>query len=62
MYGRLNVPAGVSLTAFTAQEGLAALDRLKGGPFTLTISIGPPHPPMMVSEPYYSMYPPNRIP
>jgi len=62
MYGRLEVPAGISHTAFTAKEGLAALDRLKGAPFTLTISIDPPHPPMLVSEPYYSMYPPDSIP
>jgi len=62
MYGRLDVPAGISHTAFTAREGLAALDRLKDGPFTLTISLDPPHPPMMVSEPYYSLYPPDRIP
>ncbi len=61
-YGRLEVPPEHSLAAFTAKEGLAALDRLKGGPFTLTISIGPPHPPMIVSEPYYSMYPPQGIP
>lgn len=61
-YGRLEVPAEHSLAAFTAKEGLAALDRLKGGPFTLTISIGPPHPPMIVSEPYYSLYPPQKIP
>ena len=62
MYGRLDVPAGVSHTAFTAKEGLAALDRLKDRPFTLTISLDPPHPPMMVSEPYYSLYPPDCIP
>ncbi|MEI7729164.1 MAG: sulfatase-like hydrolase/transferase [Verrucomicrobiota bacterium] len=62
MYGRLDVPAAVSHTAFTAQEGLAALDRLKDGPFTLTVSLDPPHPPMLVSEPYYSMYPPASIP
>ena len=61
-YGRLEVPKEHSLTAFTAKEGLAALDRLKGGPFTLTISIGPPHPPMITPEPYFSMYPPENIP
>lgn len=61
-YGRLEVPAEHSLVAFTAKEGLAALDRLKGGAFTLTISIGPPHPPMIVAEPYYSLYPPDKIP
>ncbi len=26
-------------------RGIEALERLKNGPFTLTISIGPPHPP-----------------
>ncbi|MCU0786405.1 MAG: sulfatase-like hydrolase/transferase [Verrucomicrobia bacterium] len=62
MYGRLEVPAGVSHTAFTAKEGMVALDRLKGSPFTLTISLDPPHPPMMVAEPYYSLYPSDRIP
>jgi len=61
-YGRLETPPEYSLTAFTAAAGLAALDRLKAGPFTLTISLDPPHPPMMVSEPYYSLYPPEHIP
>jgi len=61
-YGRLETPPEHSLTAFTSAEGLAALDRLKGGPFTLTISLDPPHPPMMVAEPYYSLYPPDVIP
>ena len=61
-YGRLETPPEYSLTAFTAEAGLAALDRLKGSPFTLTISLDPPHPPMMVSEPYYSLYPFDSIP
>ena len=61
-YGRLEIPEEYSLTAYTAKEGLAALERLKEGPFSLTISIGPPHPPMVVSEPYFSMYPPQKIP
>jgi arylsulfatase A-like enzyme len=61
-YGRLETPPQYSIVAFTGQEGLAALDRLKGAPFTLTISFDPPHPPMIVSEPYYSMYPPKSIP
>ncbi|MEO6244061.1 MAG: sulfatase-like hydrolase/transferase, partial [Opitutaceae bacterium] len=60
-YGRVEVPAEFSLAAFTAKEGLAALERLKGGPFTLTISLDPPHPPMMVSEPYFSRYAPEKI-
>lgn len=61
-YGRVEVPADYSIAAFTAREGLEALDRLKDGPFTLTVSLNPPHPPMMVSEPYYSRFPPSSIP
>ena len=61
-YGLLDTPAKYGIVAFTAEEGLAALDRLKNGPFTLTISIDPPHPPMNVAEPYYSLYPPDQIP
>jgi hypothetical protein len=62
MYGRLVMSPAFSHTAFTAKEGIAALERLKDKPFTLTISIDPPHPPMVVSEPYYSLYPPDKIP
>ena len=60
-YGRYDTSPEHTITAFTAREGLAALERLKDGPFTLTISLDPPHPPMIVPEPYYSMYPPDRI-
>jgi arylsulfatase A-like enzyme len=63
-YGQLQTSPEHSITAYTAREGLEALGRLKrsGGPFTLTISLDPPHPPQVVSEPYYSMYPPANIP
>lgn len=61
-YGRFEMSPEHSISAFTAREGLAALERLKDGPFTLTISLDPPHPPMIVPEPYYSMYPPDEIP
>jgi arylsulfatase A-like enzyme len=58
----LDVPPEYTMTAWTAKEGLEALERLKGGPFTLTISISPPHPPMVVAKPYYGMYPPEAMP
>ena len=59
-YGCLAVPPEHTHTAWTAKEGLEGLERLKNGPFTLTISIGPPHPPMVLPRPYYGMYPPRR--
>ena len=40
-YGRLDIPAEHSSTAYTAKEGIEALERLKDGPFTLTISLDP---------------------
>jgi arylsulfatase A-like enzyme len=63
-FGRLEVPPQHSRTAVTAKEGIAGLERLHatGEPFTLTISIGPPHPPLAVPEPFYSMYPVESIP
>lgn len=61
-YGRIDLPPRVSYAAFTGEETLEALDRLQDGPFTLTCSFDPPHPPMLVQDPYYGMYPPNTIP
>ncbi len=60
-YGCLDVPAAHSRTAFVAGEVLAALDRVKDKPFSLTCSFGPPHPPMVLPEPYYGMYPAKDI-
>ena len=61
-YGCLDVPPEHTMTAWTVKEGLEALERLKGGPFTLTVSIGPPHPPMVLPKPYYGKYPPSEMP
>ena len=61
-YGCVDLPPRVSYAAFTADETLKALDRLEDGPFTLTCSFDPPHPPMIVQEPYYGMYAPETIP
>ena len=60
-YGCVDLPPNVSFTAFPAEETLNALERVKDRAFTLTCSFDPPHPPMMVQEPYYSMYPPETI-
>jgi len=63
MFGCLpDVPPEHSLAAWPVKEAFKALERLKHGPFTLTVSIGPPHPPMVVPKPYFGMYPPGEIP
>jgi arylsulfatase A-like enzyme len=62
-YGCLvDVPAEFTLTAWSVKEGLEALDRLKDKPFTLTVSIGPPHPPMVLPKPWFGMYPAPAMP
>ena len=62
-YGLLDVPPEHTHAAWTAKEGLEGLERLKGGPFTLTISINAPHPPMVLPRPYYGMdIRPRRMP
>jgi arylsulfatase A-like enzyme len=60
-YGCLDVPPEYTHAAYTVKEGLEALDRLKDGPFTLTVSISPPHPPMVLPRPYYGMYPAEKL-
>ena len=60
-YGRLDLPSEFGRTAFTVKQAMQALERVRDRPFSLTCSIGPPHPPLLVSEPYHSMYPPETL-
>ena len=59
--GRLDLPSEFGRTAFAVKEAIRALEQIKARPFSLTCSIGPPHPPFLVSEPYHSMYPPEAL-
>jgi len=60
-YGCLDVHAAHTRTAFVAGEVIAALERVKDKPFSLTCSFGPPHPPMILPKPYYGMFPAGEI-
>ncbi|MCL5744663.1 MAG: sulfatase-like hydrolase/transferase [Acidobacteria bacterium] len=62
VFGWLHIPKEYSFTAYTVDEAIHSLDRLKGGPFSLTCSIGPPHPPFLNVSPYWGMYPDRDIP
>ncbi len=56
-FGWIHVPKEHSLAAYPADQALRALGDMKNGPFSLTCSIGPPHPPFLNVEPYWGMYP-----
>ncbi len=61
-FGCLQTPRNCSLAAFEGWEALEALKRMDAKvPFSLTCSFGPPHPPTVVPEPYFSMYKPGEM-
>jgi arylsulfatase A-like enzyme len=57
-FGKLLLDAKYSQTSFQRDLVLQALDNAKkaGKPFNITASICFPHPPMVVTEPYFSKY------
>ena len=61
LHGRLNIPSEYSITAMHAKETIAALERLKNKPFSITCSFHFPHAPMLPTAPYYQMYNPNQV-
>ena len=61
-HGCLEIPAGLSITALQAKDTIAALEQVGDKPFSLTCSLHFPHSPMLPTEPYYSMYPPEKMP
>ncbi|WP_319589305.1 sulfatase-like hydrolase/transferase [uncultured Draconibacterium sp.] len=60
-HGELMMPKEHSFTAFQAKETIEAIQRLKDKPFSITCSFHFPHAPMIVPEPYYSMYPAEEM-
>ncbi len=62
VYGWLQIPKEHAHAAFTVDETIDALDRMAAGPFSLTCSIGPPHPPFLNVAPYWGMYPAKDMP
>jgi arylsulfatase A-like enzyme len=60
-YGELLVPKEYSFTAFQAKETIEAIERLKDSVFSITCSFHFPHAPLIPPEPYYSMYPAEKM-
>jgi len=61
-HGKSSIPKEHSITAFYAKKTIDAIKRLRNKPFSITASFHFPHAPMIVSEPYYSMYNPKEMP
>lgn len=62
VFGWLHIPKEHSLTAYTVDQAIESLESLAGAPFSLTCSIGPPHPPFLNVSPYWGMYPAADLP
>lgn len=62
VYGLLHIPREHSRVALTVNDAIRALEQMRDGPFSLTCSIGPPHPPMLNVVPYWGMYPADEMP
>jgi arylsulfatase A-like enzyme len=62
VYGVVQVAPEATATAYTTSDTLDALETMKDGPFSLTCSIGPPHPPFLVIDRYASMFPFEKMP
>jgi arylsulfatase A-like enzyme len=56
-HGELQLNKDHTMTAFQARQALEAIERLKDSTFSITCSFHFPHTPMVVPEPYYSLYP-----
>jgi arylsulfatase A-like enzyme len=60
--GVVDVPAQFSMAAHPVERSLKALDEMKDGPFSLTCSIGPPHPPFLAVEPFAGRFHAEQMP
>jgi len=61
-YGRSPVPEEHFLETFLAREAISFLEESGSQPFCLAVSFRAPHPPVTPPEPWYSMYPRDKVP
>ena len=61
-HGKSSIPKEHTITAYYANKTIDAIKRLKNKPFSITTSFHFPHAPMIPSEPYYSLYDPDKMP
>jgi len=63
-YGRIPVPCEYSKAAFVVKGAIQALNAaaVTNKPFSITCSIGPPHPPFVAHSPWFEQYPATNMP
>ena len=61
VHGVLDLPAEHTITALQAKSTIKALERLKNDKFIVTCSFHCPHVPITPSEPFASMYKPDKM-
>ena len=63
-FGRILVSDEYSITAFQGKQTMKALNEAAelNQPFAITVSIGPPHDPMIVPNPWFSHFPAGDMP
>ena len=59
--GRIDTPPEESSESIVTNDAIQAINDLAGSPFMITVSLSAPHAPWQIGEPYYSMYPRDKI-
>lgn len=61
IHGVTSIPAEYHISVYEAKGTLAAIEKLKDQPFSITVSFHHPHPPYLASKEYVEMYPPKEM-
>ncbi len=62
LHGTSIIPAEHSITAFQARQAIAALERRKDQPFSITVSFHFPHAPLLPPREYQELFPVDSMP
>jgi arylsulfatase A-like enzyme len=61
IHGVTSIPAEYHISAYEAEGTLAAIEKLKETPFSITVSFHHPHPPYIAANEYVKLYPPEEM-
>ena len=61
IHGVTSIPSKYHISVFEAEGTIAAIEKLKDQPFSITVSFHHPHPPYVAASEYAKMYPPKEM-